>query len=439
MLNRILSRFIAAIAGLGLIAGSAVAQLEIDVTQGHLDPLKVAVPTFLGATEQERILGEQIAQVVTNNLQRSGLFAPINPAAFIETQSNIDITPRFQDWRIINTQALLSGRVRIGEAGALEASFRLWDVVAESQLRGQRIESTPENWRRIAHKISDAVYERLTGEPGYFDTRVVFIAESGPKTARVKRLAIMDQDGANPSFLTNGSYTVLTPRFSPTLQEITYLSYLGDRPNVFIFNIETGRQESLGDFPGMTFAPRFSPDGSSVIMSLERDGDSDIYVMDLRTRTTTQLTDSPAIDTSPSFAPDGERVTFTSDRGGSPQIYVMNADGSEVQRISFGQGSYSTPVWSPRGDLIAFTKQHQGQFHIGVMRPDGSAERLLTESFLDEGPTWSPNGRVLLFTREQRGLDAQSEIWSVDLTGRNLAPAPTPGPASDPAWSPLIQ
>jgi TolB protein len=315
--------------------------------------------------------------------------------------------------------------------------FRLWDVFGEQQMIGLQYTTTPENWRRVAHKISDAIYKRLTGEESYFDTRIVFVAESGPKTNRIKRLAIMDQDGANPSFLTDGSYWVMTPRFSPTAQQITYMSYEGDRARVFLFNIETGRREVLGSFNGMTFAPRFSPDGQSVLMSLDTNGNSEVYRIDLRTRASERLTNSPAIDTSPSAAPDGSRIVFNSDRGGSPQLYVMNADGSGVTRISFGDGRYMTPVWSPRGDLIAFTKQRGGRFYIGVMRPDGSGERLLTESFLDEGPTWSPNGRVIMFFREPIGQSPS--IWSVDLTGMNQRRVQTPGAASDPAWSPLLQ
>jgi TolB protein len=297
--------------------------------------------------------------------------------------------------------------------------------------------STPENWRRVAHKIADAVYKRLTGEEGYFDTRIVFVAESGPKTARVKRLEIMDQDGANPSYLTDGSYLVMTPRFSTTDQEITYMALRPDSARVYLFNIETGRQEILGSFPGVVFAPRFSPDGNRVAFSVERGGNTDVYLMDLRTRTSTRLTTDPAIDTSPSFSPNGNQLVFNSDRGGQAQIYVMNLDGSGVKRISYGGGRYTTPVWSPRGDFIAFTKQTGGQFHIGVMKPDGSDERILTTSYLDEGPTWAPNGRVLMFSRETPG--GGPRLWTVDISGRNPRAAPFPGAASDPAWSPLLK
>lgn len=349
--------------------------------------------------------------------------------------------PRFGDWRIINAQALLQGRAKMVPDGRLKVEFRLWDVFAEQQMIGLAYYTVPENWRRIAHIIADSIYKRMTGESGYFDTRIVYIAESGSPLRRIKRMAIMDQDGANHRFLTDGTSLVLTPRFSPTRQEITYMSYYRDTPRVYIFNIDTGRQEILGDFPGMTFAPRFSPDGNSVLMSMAREGNSEIYIMDLRTRKVRQLTRHSAIDTSPSSAPDGKRITFNSDRGGSQQIYVMNGDGSGVRRISHGKGRYATPVWSPRGDLIAFTKYTGGRFYIGVMRPDGSGERLLAEGYLVESPTWAPNGRVLTFFRETpvgKAGDVRTKLYSVDLTGHNEREIKTPVGASDPAWSPLI-
>jgi len=342
---------------------------------------------------------------------------------------------------VINSQALVSGNVRFEPDGRLRFEFRLWDVFAEAQMAGFAYMTPFTNWRRVAHIIADAIYKRITGEEGYFDSRIVYIAETGDLAKRVKRLAIMDQDGANQKYLTDGSALVLTPRFSPTRQEITYLSYFNDTPRVYLFDINTGRQEMLGAFEGMTFAPRFSPDGNSVIMSYAKEGNSDIWIMDLRTRNARQITYDPAIDTSPSFSPDGRQITFNSDRGGSQQLYVMDADGRNVRRISFGQGRYATPVWSPRGDLIAFTKFYGGRFYIGVMRPDGTGERLLTESFLDEAPTWSPNGRVLAFFRQtptdRSGKGGVTRLYSVDLTGYNLREIKTPTDASDPAWSPL--
>ena len=412
----------------------ARAVLEIDITQGVVEPLPIAITDFV-ANDQ---MGTDIASVIAADLKRSGLFAPIDKGAFIERISNPDAAPRFSDWTVINAQALVTGRVTKEADGRLRAEFRLWDTFAGQQLVGEQFFANPNNWRRVAHIIADAIYERLTGETGYFDTRIVYVDESGPKNQRVKRLAIMDQDGANQRALSDGRSIVLTPRFSPNRQEITYMSYESGQPQVYLLQIETGQRELVGNFPGMTFAPRFSPDGQKVIFSLLRDdGNSNIYTMDLRSRNTTRLTSSNSIDTSPSYAPDGSRIVFTSDRGGRPQIYTMGADGSNPQRISFGDGNYSTPVWSPRGDLIAFTKQTGGQFQIGVMRTDGSGERILSSGYLQEGPTWAPNGRVLMFFREGQGAGGP-RLFSIDLTGRNEQAIPTPQFASDPAWSPLL-
>ncbi|MDR2309634.1 Tol-Pal system beta propeller repeat protein TolB [Hyphomicrobiales bacterium] len=410
----------------------ARAVVEVNINKGNVDPLPIALTDFLSGDQ----LGAEITSIIAADLERSGLFAPIDKKAFIEKISNPDVAPRFEDWKVINAQALVTGRITKQPDGRLKAEFRLWDTFAGQQLAGQQFFTTPENKRRVAHIIADAIYERLTGEKGYFDTRIVFVDESGSAQKRVKRLAIMDQDGANVRYLSNGKDLVLTPRFSPSRQEITYMSFAGDRPRVYLLQLETGQQELVGNFPGMTIAPRFSPDGQKVVMSLlQDDGSANIYTMDLRSRTTTRLTNSQAIDTSASYSPDGSKIVFESDRGGRQQIYVMGADGSNPQRISFGNGSYSTPVWSPRGDLIAFTKQSGGQFSIGVMKTDGSGERLLTSGFHNEGPTWAPNGRVLMFFRESA---AGARLFTIDLTGRNERQIQTPNSASDPAWSPLL-
>jgi TolB protein len=425
-----------------LAAPAARAELRINIDQGTVEPMPIAITTFLGTNQRENQIGQDVSKVVSDDLQRSGLFRPLDPRSFVQTAEALRVQPRFGDWRVIAAQALVNGSAQLQPDGRLRLEFRLWDVFAEQQMVGLAYFTEPGNWRRVAHIIADAIYKRITGEDGYFDTRIVYVAESGPRTRRVKRLAIMDQDGANHRYLTDGRNLVLTPRFSPTAQEITYLSYQNNRPRVYVFNIDTGQQEVLGDFPGMTFAPRFSPDGNRVIMSMAQEGNSEIYIMNLRTRQVTRVTNDPAIDTSPSFSPDGRQVTFESDRGGAQQIYTMNADGSGVKRISFGQGRYATPVWSPRGDYIAFTKLHQGKFYIGVMRPDGSGERLLTESFLVEGPTWAPNGRVLMFFRQtpadDQGRGGTSKLYSIDITGHNERELVTPTDASDPAWSPLI-
>jgi TolB protein len=426
---------------LSIVAAPARAELHLDITKGKIEPMPIAIPDFSGGANGGS-MAHDVTQVLSADLERSGLFLPLDSKAFIDKDAATRTPPRYGDWRLINAQALVTGTAEMQPDGRLQVEFRLWDVFAEQQLTGLRYTTTQQNWRRIAHIMADAIYKRITGEDGYFDTRVVYISETGPVDRRIKRLAIMDQDGANHRFLTDGRSLVLTPRFSPTAQEITYLSYARGVPRVYLFNIDTGQQEVLGDFPGMTFAPRFSPDGNKVIMSLAVDGNSDIYTLDLRTRQATRLTDSPAIDTSPCYSPDGSQIVFNSDRGGTQQLYIMRADGSDPKRISFGSGRYGTPVWSPRGDLIAFTKIEGGQFYIGVMRPDGSGERLLTQAFLVEGPTWAPNGRVLMYFRQmptdKQGKGGGPRLYSIDLTGYNEREVITPQDASDPAWSPLI-
>jgi TolB protein len=419
-------------------AGPANALISLDITRGNVQPLPIALPDFIG-TGNDAKLGADITSVISSDLKRSGLFLPLDPATFVQKTLGPNETPRFADWRVINAQALVSGAIARQPDGRLRAEFRLWDIFATQQIAGQQFFTSPDNWRRVGHIIADAIYQRLTGEKGYFDTRVVFVSESGPKDNRVKRLAIMDQDGANVHYLTNGADLVLTPRFNPSAQEITYMSYHGlDQPHVYLLNLETGQRELVGDFPGMTFAPRFSPDGHKVVMSLQPGNNANIYEMDLRTKRTTRLTDDAAIDTSPCYSPDGSKIVFTSDRGGSPQLYVMNADGSNPKRITFGEGSFETPVWSPRGDLIAFTRRDKGMFAIGVIKPDGTGQRILTEGFHNEGPTWAPNGRVIMFFRDTPGANGGPQLWTIDLTGYNEYRVPVDGFASDPAWSPLI-
>jgi TolB protein len=435
--------------GLALAALPAAAQVRIDITRGRVDPVPTAVSNFFGEGANEAT-GREMARVIAGNLERSGLFRPIDQRAYIQTPAQMrSAPPRFPDWRSLNAALLVQGAIETLNDGRLRVEFRLWDVYGESQMEGRVYTTVAANWRRIAHIVSDAVYKRVTGEDGYFDTRVVYVSESGPAQRRVKRLAIMDQDGANHRFLTDGRELVLTPRFSPTAQEITYLAYVPTpgnpnvvRPRVYLLNIDTGQREVVGDFPGMTFAPRFSPDGNRVIMSMSQQGNTDVYAMDLRTRQVQRVTQHPSINTSPSYSPDGRQIVFNSDRGGTQQLYTMTAGGENVQRISFGTGRYATPVWSPRGDLIAFTKQTEGEFYIGVMRPNGQDERLLTRAFLVEAPTWAPNGRVVMYFRQgpsdARGQGGNPRLFSIDLTGYNEREILTPADGSDPAWSPLL-
>jgi TolB protein len=404
--------------------------------EGTIAPIPIAVPQLLG--EDPRFVAE-VTGVITADLERSGLFRPLDPASFIDRVRDVYAAPRFNDWRVIGAQALVVGRTGRAQDGRYFAQFRLFDVLSQRELAYGRYDAQPIDWRRLAHRVADQVYERLTGERGYFDTQIAFIDETGPKDRRRKRLAIMDQDGANVRLLTQGNELVLTPRFSPSpaAQEITFLQYVGETPRVQLMNLDTGQRETLGNFPGMTFAPRFSPDGQRIVMSIGEGGASAIVEMDLRTRQTRRLTQLVAIDTGPCYSPDGRRIVFESDREGAQQLHVMNADGSGMRRISYGDGRYATPVWSPRGDLIAFTKQARSSFLIGVMRPDGSGERILTEGYHNEGPTWSPNGRVILFFRESQGPNGGASLYSIDLTGYNERKVPTPSFGSDPAWGPL--
>jgi TolB protein len=421
-----------------LAAGPAAAVLELDITEGMLEPLPIAISEFAGDTAIAQQRGREIADVVSADLERSGLFRPIDRRAFIQSPEQLRGVPRFADWRLINAEALVTGVVTGGEPGGpLDVEFRLWDVFAGAQMRGLRFATTTDNWRRVAHQIADAIYQRITGEAAYFDTQIIYVAETGPDTNRIKRLAVMDQDGANHRFLSDGGDLVLTPRFHPNPDRIAFMAYRGPVPHVYELDVSSGRVGRIGNFPGMTFAPQYSPDGRQLALSTSQGGNSDIYVLDLGTGQQRRLTDHTSIDTSPSFSPDGSQIVFNSDRAGSPQLYVMNADGSNQRRISFGPGNYGSPAWSPRGDVIAFSKVQGGLFHIGVIRPDGSDERLLTRSTLDEGPAWSPNGRVILFSRKDYGTD-RTRLFTIDVTGYNERELPTPVDASDPDWSNLL-
>ncbi len=422
--------------------------IEVDITRGNLDPLPIAVSPLhvdpnskTSSNIKVKELGEKISEIVEKNFKSTGLFNPLKKDAFVQKPDIAHLKPRFEDWRLIKAQALVTGKLLVKDE-KLKIEFRLWDLTASKEMVALAFTTTPSNWRRVAHIISDKIYERLTGEEGYFDTRIIYVSEAGPKNNRIKKLAIMDQDGAKTKYLTLGNELVLTPRFNPTNQLVTYLSYFRNLPRVYLLDIETGVQEVVGNFPGMTFAPRFSPDGKKIIMSFAKDGNSDIYTMDLETRVVERITDDTSIDTSPSYSPDGKYICFNSDRSGLQQIYVMKSDGSDVKRITFGKGLYGTPVWSPRGDLIAFTKVRKGRFYIGVMRSDGTGERLLTENYYQEAPSWSPNGRVLIFYREtksnSKGEGHSAKLWSIDITGYNERKIKTETDASDPSWSSLL-
>ncbi len=437
-------RFLTLLIALLTLALPAVAQqrsgpLRIEITEGVIEPLPFAAPGFIAENAAAQQAAQAIAQVIAGDLNGTGLFREIPREAHISTLTSFDAPVAFADWKAINAQALVTGSARV-EGDQLVVKFRVYDVFADTQLGdGLQFVGTVGSWRRMAHKVADIVYSRITGEGGYFDSRVVFVSESGPKNNRQKRVAIMDYDGANIQFLTDASSIVLAPRISRAGDQVIYTSYETGQPEIFLLDVASVARRKLDiAAEAMTFSPRFSPDGRSIVFSLSQGGNTDIYRTTVNGGAITRLTSTPSIETAPSFSPDGSRIVFESDRSGTQQLYIMDAAGGEPQRISFGKGRYGTPVWSPRGDLIAFTKQANGRFHIGVMRVDGSEERLLTASFLDEGPTWSPNGRVIMFTRESQGADGQPALYSVDVSGRNLRRVPIDGAASDPAWSPLL-
>lgn len=420
-----------------LMASPAFAQargpLMLTLEEGVAQPLPILIAPFDGPR------GAEIAEIVARDLGGSGVFQPVNPQVGRSAAPNFNAPPLFEQIRAASdARALVTGEAISEGDGRLAIRFRLWDVLSQEQLAGFQYRADPNATRRMAHRVADSIYERLTGEPGFFETRIAFIEESGRGSSATKRLAVMDYDGHNVEYLTSGSELVLTPRYAPSEQAMTYISYRERSPRVYLLNVQTRRQEVLGSFQGMSFAPRFSPDGSKVVMSISQNGDTKIYEMEVGSRRMKPLTSGRGLDTAPSYSPDGRQIVFESDRGGTQQLYVMDAGGGSARQISNGPARHATPVWSPRGDFIAFTRMQGGRFGIGVMRPDGSGARMLTDSFLDEGPTWAPNGRRLMFFRKE-SPSAQSSIWQVDIRGGQATRVPTPGAASDPAWGPPMR
>jgi TolB protein len=444
----ILSLLLAASSGLA-ISPSAIAQtapaddepelIEVDV---EARVKKVAVPAFVSPTSAETAAGNtnalarQIAEVIASDLRGSGLFEPIGPSGLRAISLGEVTAPQYDYWQGRNADQLIEGFIKAGSDGNLTVGCYLYDLGTTQEVTRLGFVVPPREWRRAAHKCADAIYSKLTGELPFFDSRIAYIAETGPKGKRVKRLAIMDSDGANHRFITNGQATALTPRFSPNYKSILYLSYQDGNPRIYVYDVDSGRQRLITASKNPTFAPRWSPDGKTILYSMAVGGNTDVYKISVEGGTPVRLTTAPGIDVGGSFSPDGRQVVFESDRGGNQQIYVMSADGSNQKRISFGAGRHATPEWSPRGDLIAFTRI-AGDFRVGVMSPDGSGERMLTDSWQDEAPTWAPNGRVIQFFRTEKN-SGKTGIWQVDLTGRNERKLPTPVDGSDPAWGPVL-
>lgn len=423
-------------------AKSSKAALDVNITQGHMEPINIAIVDM--AKQPSSVYGTalNISQIIKDNLKNTGLFNPLDKNTFLKSYVEIDKKPEFNDWSVIGAKLLVYGDISETEDDKIKIKFFLWDIDAKELLTTQSITASKSDYRRTAHIISDVIYSKITGDSGYFDTRIVFVDETGLSTNRKRRLAIMDQDGHNLRYLSSGATSITTPAFSPTKQEITYMTYYKGIPRVYLFNIATGLHRLLGNFLGMSFAPRFTPDGESIIMSIAMDGKTDIFEMNLKSKKLYRLTDSKGIDTAPSYSPDGKQIAFISDRNGAPNIYVMDADGKNVNRISKQGGIYGDPAWSPRGDYIAFVKISGGKFWLGVMFPDGTGERLITEAYNLESPSWSPNGRRLIYYKQNidtvKNTD-DTKIYTIDVTGYGERQLPTPHDATDPAWSPLLK
>ncbi len=420
-----------------LLATPALAVLRVDINSGQIKPMKIAVPYFETNNKATKKVSEEMLQLITTNLRRSGMFAPVNKASFIDEKPKSTAIPKFADWKIVGSEAVVTGSIK-EESGKYKISFRLWDVFTGKQLTGKEFSTTKTNWRRIGHIISDEIYARLTGEKRYFDTRIAYVAESVVRRRKIKRVAIMDQDGTNGKFISGNRSLVLTPRFSPDGKKVLYITYnRRKQPRVYIRDLVTGTEEVIGDFRGMSFAPAFAPDGQSLAMTIAKNGNSDIYKVSLKSKRMKRLTKGSAIETTPSFSPDGEKIVFESDRGGSQQLYMMDENGGGQKRISFGNGRYAAPAWSPLGNYIAFVKMKKGLFYIGVMRPDGTGERILSQGFLAESPAWAPNGRTIIFTKQET-RNSPTRLHTVDITGNNEQVVRTKTEASDPSWSALL-
>ncbi len=419
----------------------------IVIDRGHVEPITIAVNKFDTDSIKNGAVGDDITSVIFNDLKGSGMFWPISMPSFIEQTVGIKHEPFFTAWQQTSANLLINGEVIRLSSNKLRVSFVLWDINLEKDLIGEVFEMPTHLWRRVAHKIADKIYEKITGDSGYFDSRIVYVSESGSYLKRVKRIAMMDYDGANHKYLSDGKNLVLTPRFSPQADKILYLSYVQKQnPNVYVRDLKTGKEQLVGSFPGMSFAPRFSPQGHKVVMSIARKGSTHIFEIDMNNMLIKQLTQGVNINTSPCYSPDGKKIVFNSDRSGSRQLYIMNSDGSNVERISFGDGIYAAPSWSPRGDYIAFTKISKEQgFTIGVMKAlacsDENTERIIATGYLVEGPCWSPNGRIIMFAKgwpPKNLVAGKNRIYSIDLIGYNERELFTPQDASDPEWSKVL-
>lgn len=438
MKNKYFKYFAKIILIFSLVYSSSVNALtNVDITRGNIEPVPIALPKF---QSNDRAMAAKLREVVINDLQGTGLIRIIDERSYIDDEAHLNKAQDFISWRQINASALALGKIDFGGNGSANVALKMWDVFSQKETLDKTLSDAEKNWRALAHKIADEIYKKLTGEKGYFNTKIVYVAVGvDNRNKKVRRIAIMDQDGANHSYLTDGRNIVLTPRFAPDSKSILYLSYKDMlKPKIYLMDIRSKSSRSLGEFQGMSYAPRYTPDGKKALLSVEQMGVSNIYMLDLATMSSRKITNCSSICVSPYSSPKQDKIVFNSDMGGSGQLYVMNFDGSGAHRISFGEGTYSSPVWSPRGDLIAFTKLVRGEgFYIGVMKPDGSSERIITRGWLVEGPTWSPNGRVLMFEKQSSHRD-EVQLHTIDITGNNERVIETKFGATDASWSNLL-
>ena len=439
MLKKILSVFMLWVA----FVIPARAELKVDIIAGAVDPISIAIQKFETGKGVSSSDATMIRDVVENDLRRTGLFRIVSHDAFPEYVKMGEM-PDFKSWTAIHAQVLVQASLTLDEEKRYKLEFYVWDVNGTEQIEAQSLVASKKSARRLAHIMADAIYERLTGEVGYFDTQIVFIAESGPVGDRVKRMAIMDQDGYGFRYLSDAKTFVMSPHFSPNMQTVVFLSYRDDDPMIWTLDLDTGAQRKLGQFGGMNFSPRFSPDGTRVALSLVKNGLTHIYEYNLEDKTLRQLTFGNSLDTSPSYSPDGKKMAFNSDRTGRQQIHVLDLETGKEERITFGNGRYATPAWSPDGQFIAFTKIADDTFYIGVMSPNGRNEKILAGGWYMEAPSWAPNSRrVVYYETEKLGpaeTERQSHIRSIDIMGQNLYDIEIPDGISgvEPTWSPRL-
>ena len=411
----------------------------VNLQTSRYSKLSIAINNF--ACSHKSLYSDylKLNSIIISDLIISGLYNILDNINVIDRKFGISHVPNFAEWKKIKADILVNGEIRKESRNHYKIYFNVWDIILNKLLLSKSFSIQRQDLNLGSHIIANHIYELLTGAKGYFDSKIAYISEVYSRKKKIKRLAVMNFDGTNNQFLTDGKNIVLNPEFSSDGKKILYVSYAKKMPQVFLKHLYTGEEVIIGNFPGMSFAPQFSPDDKKIIFSVAKKGATNLFQMDIATQNITKITNNFSINTSPSYSPDGEQIVMNSDYGGSTQIYIMNKDGSNKHRISFGGGSYREPSWSPRGDYILFTKIEKGEgFMIGIMKPDGSGEKILTKGFQVEKPAWCPNGRVIIFTKlkvnSKIGLH-EPYLYTIDISVFNERLIPTPKAASHAAWA----